>query len=267
LQVPVVSDRNSYDRSDVGPPFLLARCVVLISLAATPLAKANLVGYWSFDSAGELGKDFSGSGADLSVVGGATYSASGKQGGALSLNGSSGYLTGAVPGLPIGNSAYTVAAWIKPTSSGARGIVGWGNYTVTRQVNAFRLNGANGFSHYWWSADLLASDAQVTAKGVTLLGGQWVHVATVYNGTTRAIYLNGQLLVSDTPGINVRQVQILPSAGPFPAATSTSPDYWMMCRDLESRARCDRDCRSRRRRVTGSRSADRFFLRRQDERI
>src|SRR4030095_16539125 len=46
------------------------------------------------------------------------------------------------------------------------------------------------------------SDAQVAAKGVTLTGGQWVHIVARYDGTTRALYLNGQLLVQDSAGAN-----------------------------------------------------------------
>ncbi|MDB6172805.1 MAG: hypothetical protein JWL59_2116 [Chthoniobacteraceae bacterium] len=181
---------------------LLPLLLAFLSLAVPGPLSATIVGYWNFDNATQPGQDASGNGYNLTVVGGAAYSAAGKKAGALSLNGAGACLSGAIATLPIGNSTYTVAAWIKPTLGDARGIVGWGNYGNSRQVNALRLNGANGFSHYWWGADINASDAQVTAKGVTLTGGQWVHIVAVYNGTTRSLYLNGQLLVSDAPGVN-----------------------------------------------------------------
>lgn len=188
-------------------PRNVARRLLFLWFALVPiLGRADLIGYWDFPSVAKLGQDESGRGNTLAVSGdGVSYTASGKVGGALSLGGA-GCLASAVviAGLPVGNSAYTIAAWIKaaPTSgSSARGIVGWGNYGATRQVNALRINGANGFSHYWWSADLIASDAQVSAAGVTL-SNQWVHVAASFDGATRAIYLNGALLTSDSPGVN-----------------------------------------------------------------
>ena len=163
--------------------------------------QGNLIGYWAFENSAQIGQDSSGNSFHLNPVGTALHTASGRNGGGLSVNGAGAYLTGAVSGLPVGNSPYTIAAWIRPSVAGDRGIVGWGNFGTARQVNALRLMGANGFRHYWWAADLDASDAQVTAKGVTLTSG-WNHIVAVYNGSLRALYLNGQLLVSDTPGAN-----------------------------------------------------------------
>jgi hypothetical protein len=62
----------------------------------------------------------------------------------------------------------------------------------------------NGFRHYWWAADLDASDAQVAAQGVNVDDGQWHHIAAVYDNLTgqRTLYLNGNLLVTDPPGAN-----------------------------------------------------------------
>ncbi len=193
--------------SPLSFPRLVARRFLFLWFVLAPLcARADLIGYWDFPNAAKLGQDESGRGNTLAVSGdGVTYTASGKVGGALSLTGAGCLaLAGPVAGLPVGNSAYTVAAWMKasPTSSSsARGIVGWGNYGGARQVNALRINGVNGFSHYWWNADLLASDDQVNAAGVTL-SNQWVHVAASFDGGVRSLYLNGALLTSDSPGVN-----------------------------------------------------------------
>ncbi len=166
-----------------------------LALLASPL-RAGLVAYWPFNDAASLGNDTGGGGTVLTASAGATYTATGKSGGGLVLNGAGGFLSGTVTGLPIGNSTYSQVAWIKPTALGARGIVGWGNYGNARQVNAFRLfDGNGGFRHYWWAADL---DATAT----NLMDGNWHHVATTYDGTTRRIYLDGTQLVQDTPGVN-----------------------------------------------------------------
>ena len=161
-------------------------------------AQAGLVAYWPFNDAATLGKDAGSSGAVLTAAGSAAFTANGKSGGGLSLNGSGSYLAGTVPGLPIGNSPYSQSAWFKPTSLGARGIVGWGSYGAARQVNALRLfDSGNGFRHYWWGADLDA-----TGLPGPFTDGAWRHVATTYDGTTRRIYLNGVQVAQDTPGAN-----------------------------------------------------------------
>ena len=101
--------------------------------------------------------------------------------------------------VPVGNSNYTIEAWIKPTSMGTYGIVGWGNYGSNNQVNALRLDPANGGSlrNYWW-----ANDLNVTVGN--LADGKWHHVAATFDGTTRAMYVDGVFKGSDTPsGHNV----------------------------------------------------------------
>ena len=181
--------------------------LLICMLALLPLAaRADLIGYWDFPSSANLGQDESGNGNTLVISGSrATYTSSGRIGGGLKLTGAGCLVpSNTIANLPVGNSPYTLTAWIKPSttsSSSAWGIVGWGNFGATRQVNALRINGANGISHYWWAADLVPTDAQVTAAGVTL-SNNWVHVAASFDGATRSIYLNGKLLVSDSPGVN-----------------------------------------------------------------
>ena len=179
-----------------GPGALARHAAVLLWLLTGVDAHAGLVAYWPFNDAATLANDAAG-GSTLSATG-ATYTATGKSGGGLALNGSSQFLSGSVTNLPTGNSAYTQSAWIKPAVLGARGIVGWGNYGASRQVNALRLaDSGNAFRHYWWGADL---DTPVLATN--FINGSWHHVATTYDGTTRRIYLNGTQVAQDTPGAN-----------------------------------------------------------------
>jgi hypothetical protein len=124
----------------------------------------------------------------------------------VSLSGSGQYLSGTVSNLPTGNSTYTQAAWFKPTALGARGIVGWGNFGATRQVNALRLfDSGNGFRHYWWGADLDA-----TGLATNFLDGNWHHAATTYDGTARRIYLDGVQVAQDNPGAKRGDCRKLP---------------------------------------------------------
>jgi hypothetical protein len=173
----------------------LSLCCAGIALFTSPL-RAALVGYWPFNDAASLGNG--GAAGTLTANAGATFTAAGKFGGGLALNGAGGFLSGTVTNLPIGNSNYTQAAWFKPTALGARGIVGWGNFGSGRQVNALRIfDNGNGFRHYWWGADLDAVNLPTN-----FLDGNWHHVATTFDGTTRRIYLDGVQVNSDVPGTN-----------------------------------------------------------------
>ena len=93
--------------------------------------------------------------------------------------------------VPVGNSQYTIEAWIKPTSMGVYGIIGWGDYVTANQVNALCLS-PNGIINYWWGADLIVNTPD--------LSGRWHHVAATFDGTTRKIYLDGAVVGFDTPG-------------------------------------------------------------------
>ncbi|MEZ6116435.1 MAG: LamG-like jellyroll fold domain-containing protein [Pirellulaceae bacterium] len=169
-----------------------------------PPPKPELAGLWRFDDANNLGFDSGLEGNHLDENGGVSFDGDGVIGGALALDGFDGMLTSTEinEDLPVGNGPYTVAAWIRPEEVEARGIVGWGSYGSGRSVNALRIFGDNGFRHYWWGADLDAQDFDVDALGVDLDDGDWHHVAAVYDGEERSLYLNGEFLVSDLPGDN-----------------------------------------------------------------
>ena len=58
-----------------------------------------------------------------------------------------------------------------------------------------RLDAANGLRNYWWNYDLVRD-----ATPVQLLDGNWHHVAATFDGQTRSLWLDGNLLGSDSPG-------------------------------------------------------------------
>ena len=168
---------------------------------ATEDGAEGLVGYWSFDDEANFTK--SDQGAVLTAVGGAAYTATGKLGGGLALNGNKQYLdgpTGTVKGLPEGKSNYTISTWFNASALGVRGMVGWGRWGTTNATNALRIFGnGGGFRHYWWSNDL--------DSNVSLSTNTWYHVAATFDGTTRMLYLNGKELVKNTPNGNAHTVQ------------------------------------------------------------
>ena len=187
--------------------FLLGASLVITpfaqSVSAVPPAGTTLTGlaaYWSFDSSSNFNVPDVG-GSTLTKGNGASWSASGKFGGALSVNGGSQslYDTSSPSYLPVGNSSYTQSVWFKPNVvSGGGGLVGWGEYFSSRRVNALRLyENSGGFRHYWWGADL-----DCTGTQCPISTGTWYHVASTWDGTTRKLFVNGVLKRSDTPGAN-----------------------------------------------------------------
>ncbi|NBO27032.1 MAG: hypothetical protein EBU96_09645, partial [Actinobacteria bacterium] len=147
----------------------------------------GLIGYWTFDDSSALGKN-SVDGTSLSSAG-ATFTASGKNGGGLALNGGQ-YLSGTVANLPVGSSQYTIGGWMKTTSAGSQGILGWGTWGSGSRTNALRTNGNSGFYNYWWDNDLLGNYSIAT--------NTWIYVIATYDGTTQRIYVNGTQIVSRT---------------------------------------------------------------------
>ncbi len=99
--------------------------------------------------------------------------------------------------LPVGNSPYTLEAWVKPTAMGTYGIIGWGGYGTSNAVNALRLS-TTGIINYWWGNDLTVTTADLT--------GAWHHIAATYDGTNRIIYLDGAVAGQDVPTANVHAV-------------------------------------------------------------
>jgi len=175
---------------------LLAVSCAIAVVAVAPSNAAVLVGLYTFNNAAALGQDSSGNGNTLLAYGGgATYTANGASGGGLVLDGNS-YLSTAsqsVPGLfPTGNSAYTLSVTFKTTSSNSQGLIGWGAYGNTNQTNALRTNGGAGIYEYWWANDIYGS--------ATVNDGQFHTVTSSYDGTTRNLYFDGNLLNSDQPG-------------------------------------------------------------------
>lgn len=174
----------------------LSACVFLALLCSGTSSATILFGLYQFDNPGNLGLDSTSYHNDLSVFGGASYTASGMYGGGLSLaTGDLSTSDGSVPaGLPLGNSTYTLSAWFETGANGSQGIIGWGNYGANGEVNALRLDGTGGVVNYWWGGggyDLLAS--------ATTDDDVFHNVTVTFDGVARKIYLDNVVIAQDTP--------------------------------------------------------------------
>ena len=160
----------------------------------------SVAGYWKFDEAGGTkAADSSGNNNTGTLSFGAAF-APGKSGTAVNIDGSSGYVAGSGPGaaFPIGNSARTIAAWIKmaPAAGTDRSILHYGtdgngpatNYHLAVNGSGLAVIG-NGFGN---------GTIQTTAR---VDDNTWHHLAAVYEGTstnTARIYIDGVQQASGT---------------------------------------------------------------------
>lgn len=171
-------------------------------------APQGLVGYWPFDL-GSLNWgankafDRSGRGNDGTLV--AITSAAlvaGKVRQALSLNGSSQYIT-ANNQLSIGpTSVFTLAAWLKSASNQSGGAaqrrvaIGIKANTNDFQISiGFPYNGDNEWSLEAGKAGVASQQLSATATQTT---GLWYHVAGVFRNGSALLYVNGVLQGSVT---------------------------------------------------------------------
>ncbi len=186
-----------------------------------PRHNITLVGYWPLnENSGTLARDYSGYQNNGTLTSGPTW-VSGRYDYGVNFNGTDYIDVPTTFGIPTGNMPYTIAAWFKVDAfSGAQGIVGWGNWGTTNQVNALRLQqdvcgGSNlGVRNYWQSNDLGA------CTSYTAVGG-WSHLAATFDGVTRIIYLNGTQIASDTPsGHNV------PNSSNFRIGSTNNGEYF-----------------------------------------
>jgi len=183
---------------------LIMAVIIAISLTANvvqaQVATDGLISYWSFDKkkvTGNTVEDVFGNN-DGTLVGDPQISDDGKINEAIELDGAGDYISIDAPqDIPSGNDNYAIEAWFYANTTGAKGIMGWGNWGNGNQVNALRLMN-QGFRHYWWGNDLDWATNTIT--------GEWHHIIAQFDGTTRALWFNGEEITSDNPAGHNAQI-------------------------------------------------------------
>jgi hypothetical protein len=168
-----------------------------------PTVPAQL-GAWGFDEgSGTTTVDLSGHGHPATLVGGATFTAAGKQGGGLALDGTSGYADIAIPLIDT-SSSFSVLAWVNLTAISAWEVVVSEDDT-TGSLFGLKLRG-DGSNQFDFDAERtdVTSPAFVVAQSTAVAqAGTWVHLAGVYDATGNGalrLYLNGAIQANAAVG-------------------------------------------------------------------
>lgn len=167
-----------------------------VPAAATPVTytatyravPSGLVAAYSFDQgSGGIAADASGRGHTGTLSGGATWTAAGRHGGAVSLDGATGMVT--VPDaadLRL-SGALTAEAWVRPSSVARRRTVVFKDRTGGF---SYALYAGSNNTHPQAYAYLSGADRAVTGPDALPLN-TWTHLAFSYDGRTLRLFRNG----------------------------------------------------------------------------
>lgn len=164
----------------------------------------GLISFWTFDEAtieGEVIKDVWGN--NDGTINGDVTTGAGKIGEAMELDGAGDYLSISEPqDIPAGDDTYAIEAWFYADIMKIGGIMGWGAWGTSNGVNALRLGtDVSGFRHYWWGNDLDQATGDISEA--------WHHVIAQHDGTTRSLWMDGEMINSDqAAGHNAQIVDV-----------------------------------------------------------
>jgi Concanavalin A-like lectin/glucanases superfamily/PEP-CTERM motif len=160
-------------------------------LFVTPQVGADLIGLYQFNDPNNLGLDTSGMHNNATNFG-ATYDASGYQGGAASFTSSSG-LQSPIDVDPSAMSQMTSGAWVMPTATNPiRAVLPSDDGGFDRDIDIDNRGGTTSWSAFTGSG--------VLGSGVTPSTSAWTFLAAVYDQSSNSLtyYVNGMAFSTST---------------------------------------------------------------------
>jgi len=157
---------------------------VLVGAPCATALNQALMGYWSFDTLGNLAADASGHGNDGILING-PVSGPGKVGNGLTFNGANSYVD--LPTVDMFTGPFTISAWVKfaQVNRGTdntilgHGVAGDWN----RGLHLVERGGKPYFG--FWGNDLQGN--------TPLQANQWTQIVATFDGSQKALYVNGVL--------------------------------------------------------------------------
>ncbi|BDS15389.1 LamG-like jellyroll fold domain-containing protein [Aureispira anguillae] len=125
-------------------------------------------------------------------------------------------VTTTASGLPQGNSARTIEAWIKttvPTTGNYNNILSWGRRAANLRNSIGIRNGS--FSFVGEGNDLEGT--------IVINDNQWHHVACVFDGVTLSLYVDGVLDIATSKTLNTTDQNLVIGTIALPA----SGEFWL----------------------------------------
>ena len=174
---------------------------VTITITVPPTVDPHLVGDWRMDAiTGGTTSDSSGAGRTATVVGAASLT-TGVYDKALSFNKNNYLLVNNAPELNPSNQI-TIAAWIKPTTSGTQYVVKKGRQDSTDGFELSLSSDGKVFVRFNQASSGDSFRVNSTSKYPTN-GSTWLHVAATYDGSTIKLYINGVLQASKNASFQI----------------------------------------------------------------